>query len=195
MSAARRDPDSQHYEIRVRGQLGATMLRAFPALQAEIRDEDTLLLGALTDQSALHGVLAQIEALGLELLELRRLLPMAGPPGPARARPASSALRSRLALRSPRPRFADNCLEGAGGWDGEQPGREAAEEPADPAADRGRNEYGYQHKQRADLYRPAHDERIQQMILDESVDDEHHENHDARIQRMRGYGQYDRNAG
>jgi hypothetical protein len=25
------------------------------------------------DQSALHGVLAQIEALGLELLELRRL--------------------------------------------------------------------------------------------------------------------------
>jgi hypothetical protein len=75
MNGAKRDPRSQRYEIRVRGHLGATMLRAFPALQAEISNEDTLLHGALTDQSALHGVLAQIEALGLELLELRRLPP------------------------------------------------------------------------------------------------------------------------
>jgi hypothetical protein len=43
-----------------------------------LRGGDTLLRGALPDQSALHGVLAQIEALGLELLELRRL-----PGGPA----------------------------------------------------------------------------------------------------------------
>jgi hypothetical protein len=63
----------QRYEIRVRGKLGAAMLRAFPALQAQMRDGDTLLRGALPDQSALYGVLAQIEALGLELLELRRL--------------------------------------------------------------------------------------------------------------------------
>jgi hypothetical protein len=63
----------QRYEIRVRGHLGATMLAAFPTLHAERRDRDTLLRGALADQSALHGVLAEIEALGLELLELRRL--------------------------------------------------------------------------------------------------------------------------
>ena len=49
------------------------MRRAFPALRAETRGRDTLLRGALTDQAALHGVLAQIEALGLELLEVRRL--------------------------------------------------------------------------------------------------------------------------
>jgi hypothetical protein len=61
------------YEIRIRGHLGETMLRAFPALQAETRGGDTLLRGALPDQAALHGVLADIEALGLELLELRRL--------------------------------------------------------------------------------------------------------------------------
>jgi hypothetical protein len=75
MTGAQRDPQPQpqRYEIRVRGHLGATMLRAFPALQAERRDGDTLLRGALPDQSALHGVLAQIEALGLELLELRRV--------------------------------------------------------------------------------------------------------------------------
>jgi hypothetical protein len=61
------------YEIRVRGHLGQAMRRAFPALYAEIRDGDTLLRGAVADQAALHGVLARIEALGLELLELRRL--------------------------------------------------------------------------------------------------------------------------
>lgn len=61
------------YEIRVRGHLGATMRRAFPAWHAETRDGDTLLRDAVADQAALHGVLAQVEALGLELLEVRRL--------------------------------------------------------------------------------------------------------------------------
>ena len=63
----------QRYEIRVRSHLGETMLRAFPALRADTRGGDTILRGALRDQAALHGVLAQIEALGLELLEVRRL--------------------------------------------------------------------------------------------------------------------------
>ena len=47
-------------------------LRAFPALRAETEGQDTLLRGAVADQAALHGVLSQVEALGLELLELRR---------------------------------------------------------------------------------------------------------------------------
>jgi hypothetical protein len=34
-----------------------------------------VLSGVLADQPALHGVLSQIEALGLELLEVRRLPP------------------------------------------------------------------------------------------------------------------------
>jgi hypothetical protein len=66
----RRQPAT--YEICVRGHLGPTMLRAFPALRAETRDGDTLLRGPVTDQAALHGVLAQIEALGLELVELHK---------------------------------------------------------------------------------------------------------------------------
>ena len=61
------------YQIRVRGRLGQTMRRAFPALHAGTRGEDTLLAGALADQAALFGVLTQIEALGLELVEVRRL--------------------------------------------------------------------------------------------------------------------------
>ena len=60
------------YQVRVRGHLGTVMRRAFPALHAETEGKDTLLQG-VADQAALHGVLAQIEALGLELLEVRRL--------------------------------------------------------------------------------------------------------------------------
>ena len=60
------------YQIRVRGRLGRTMRRAFPALHAETHAEDTLLTGALADQAALFGVLTQVEALGLELVEVRR---------------------------------------------------------------------------------------------------------------------------
>lgn len=57
--------------IRVRGHLGPTLLEAFPALTADSEGEDTLLSGPLPDQAALYGVLYQIEALGLELLEVR----------------------------------------------------------------------------------------------------------------------------
>ena len=62
----------QQYEIHVRGHLGETLRSAFPALRARPRGEDTVLTGALSDQAALYGVLGEIEALGLELLEVRR---------------------------------------------------------------------------------------------------------------------------
>ncbi len=68
-------PPAQWYEIRVGGHLGTTLRAAFPALRAQSRGPDTALTGPLPDQAALHGVLAEIEALGLELLELRRLPP------------------------------------------------------------------------------------------------------------------------
>ena len=61
-----------YYEIRVRGQLSETLLGAFPGLRAEAQGAETVLAGALPDQAALWGVLAQIEALGLELLALCR---------------------------------------------------------------------------------------------------------------------------
>jgi hypothetical protein len=60
------------YVIRVRGTLGDRLLSAFPELQSRAVLGDTELTGALADQAALHGVLAQVEALGLELLEIRR---------------------------------------------------------------------------------------------------------------------------
>jgi len=61
------------YEIRIGGRLGATALSAFPSMRSEIKDSATVLTGTLEDRAALFGVLAQIEALGLELLEVRRI--------------------------------------------------------------------------------------------------------------------------
>jgi len=60
------------YEIRVAGHLGDTIRTAFPELRACLRGRDTVLFGALPDQAALYGVLYQLEALGLELVEVRR---------------------------------------------------------------------------------------------------------------------------
>jgi hypothetical protein len=42
-------------------------------MASELRGGETVLTGFLEDRSALYGVLAQIEALGLELLELRQI--------------------------------------------------------------------------------------------------------------------------
>jgi hypothetical protein len=61
------------YEIVVRGLLSETLLAAFPTLSAEAQSAETVLAGALADQAALYGVLAQIEALGIELIEVRRM--------------------------------------------------------------------------------------------------------------------------
>jgi hypothetical protein len=66
------DPEPARYTIRINGHLGATLLSAFPALAARTDGACTVLTGYL-DRSALYGVLAEIEALGLDLLEIRQL--------------------------------------------------------------------------------------------------------------------------
>jgi hypothetical protein len=64
--------EQRRYEISVRGSIGPTIMEAFPTLAASRRGQDTLLTGSLPDQSALYGVIHQLEALGLQLLEIRR---------------------------------------------------------------------------------------------------------------------------
>jgi hypothetical protein len=61
------------YTIRIKGRLGATGLSAFPSMAHELMSSETVLTGWLKDRSALFGVLAQIEGLGLELLEVRQV--------------------------------------------------------------------------------------------------------------------------
>jgi len=46
-------------------------------MASEVRGGETVLTGLLVDRSAVYGVLAQIEALGLDLVELRQGRPSA----------------------------------------------------------------------------------------------------------------------
>jgi hypothetical protein len=81
------DPAPARYAIRIRGHLGATVLSAFPALVPQHDGADTVLTGLL-DQSALYGVLAEVEALGLDLVEVRQLTPPRRSPESGDGRPA-----------------------------------------------------------------------------------------------------------
>ncbi|SRR5579871_664347 len=69
------EPAPRLYTIRLDGHLGATARSAFPTMVARENGPDTVLTGPLEDRSALFGMLAEIEALGLELSELRRIRP------------------------------------------------------------------------------------------------------------------------
>ena len=60
------------------------MMQAFPILTAARSGQDTLLTGSLPDQSALYGLINQLAALGLQLLQIRRL-PTGDPERPARS--------------------------------------------------------------------------------------------------------------
>ena len=79
-------PASAAYVIRINGHLGATLLSAFPAMAGERQGPETVLTGLL-DQPGLYGVLAEIEALGLDLLELRQLEPQRESPESGDSRP------------------------------------------------------------------------------------------------------------
>jgi len=74
------DPAPALYVIRIKGHLGAMVLSAFPALDPHHHGAHTVLTGLL-DRSALYGVLAEIEALGLDLLEVRQVPPERKSPG------------------------------------------------------------------------------------------------------------------
>ncbi|MFE6157913.1 hypothetical protein ACFQ7F_03205 [Streptomyces sp. NPDC056486] len=66
-------PGGADFEIRVRGRIGEAFRSAFGELTVVLRPAETVLVGAGLDQAALYGILDRIQALGLELLEVRRL--------------------------------------------------------------------------------------------------------------------------
>ncbi len=63
------------YEIRVDGVLDDRWAAWFGGLQVTSDGTQTVILGLLADQPALHGVLAKIRDLGLCLISVRRLGP------------------------------------------------------------------------------------------------------------------------
>jgi hypothetical protein len=66
------------YEIRVAGVLDSRWAAWFDGLQVTGHSEETVISGLLTDQPALHGLLAKVRDLGLTLIAVRRLDPRSG---------------------------------------------------------------------------------------------------------------------
>ena len=61
------------YAFRISGRVPTALTAALEPLKSVETSSDTLLVGPVTDRAALHGYIAHLEALGLELVELRRL--------------------------------------------------------------------------------------------------------------------------
>jgi hypothetical protein len=64
---------SFNYEIRVRGRVGDDLADAL-GLAAEVEPVETVLRGPVGDQEELHEILDRLQDMGVELIELRRLL-------------------------------------------------------------------------------------------------------------------------
>jgi len=75
------DPAPARYAIRINGHLDAMILSAFPTMAPQWHGAETVLIG-LVDRSALYGVLAGMDALCLDLLEVRLLEPNRESPEP-----------------------------------------------------------------------------------------------------------------
>jgi hypothetical protein len=65
-------PDAS-YEIRIRGRVTEPLLSSFERMSSTFEPVDTVLHGPVRDQAELHGLIDRIQALGLELIEVRRL--------------------------------------------------------------------------------------------------------------------------
>jgi hypothetical protein len=61
------------YEIRVAGAVPEQDLRDMGAVTLAVDQVNTVLYG-IPDQSALYGLLARLQALGIEVVEVRRML-------------------------------------------------------------------------------------------------------------------------
>jgi hypothetical protein len=70
------DQGGVRYELRVKGVLDRRWSVWFDGLQVTSDDRgQTVIAGPVGDQAALHGLLAKVRDLGLELLEVRRIDP------------------------------------------------------------------------------------------------------------------------
>jgi hypothetical protein len=64
---------STEYAFRVRGRLSPDIVAALDPLRPIDSGTETVLHGAVSDQAALHGIIARFEQLGIELVEVVRL--------------------------------------------------------------------------------------------------------------------------
>src|SRR5579859_5427291 len=64
---------SSYYEIRVAGVVPPEIMLDFDRLTASVEPVETVVHGPLQDQAALHGLLARLATLGVQVIEVRRL--------------------------------------------------------------------------------------------------------------------------
>jgi hypothetical protein len=85
---------SPYYEIRFVGVLPPEALLDFEQLSASVEPVETVLHGPLRDQAALHGLLARLNTLGVQVVAVRRLHDPAPTAQPSRVRrPPRAPLR------------------------------------------------------------------------------------------------------
>ncbi|HEX5810170.1 MAG TPA: hypothetical protein VFY25_15985 [Anaerolineales bacterium] len=73
-SGARDEP--RLYEIRIQGHLDSQWADWFEVLTVRLEENgDTLLIGMVVDQSALHGLLRKVRDLGMPLISVNRIEP------------------------------------------------------------------------------------------------------------------------
>ena len=61
------------YEIRVKGRLGDAVIHSFEGMDAEVEPVETVLHGPVESQERLRRLLDQVQSMGLELVEVRRM--------------------------------------------------------------------------------------------------------------------------
>ena len=61
------------YEIRIKGRLSDAATSLFEQFTASVKPAETVMRGQVRDQAELHGLLDQIQALGLDLIEVRQV--------------------------------------------------------------------------------------------------------------------------
>jgi len=64
------EPEARTYRIVVRGRLSDRFASAFSGLRLEPQEGATALVGSISDQSHLFGVLEYVRSLGLELIRV-----------------------------------------------------------------------------------------------------------------------------
>lgn len=64
------------YQIRIKGHLGPQRMHWFEGMTVTLEEDgNTLLMGTVVDQSALHGILKKIRDMGMPLLLVKLVQP------------------------------------------------------------------------------------------------------------------------
>lgn len=64
---------STRYELRIKGRLSSDVREDFDEFELTEAPVETIMLGEVVDDAHLHGVLARLQAFGLQVLSLRSL--------------------------------------------------------------------------------------------------------------------------